>query len=154
MWSNKLPDEMIADVTEMITTHQAKVRAIPELTANCLALPPESYTRAATTFVSISNGSNITVLKAIEMFGESLAPGFKVVRAYELSTIPAGKTGAGNRGMSLFRSDGMVVGRVVAMPLSFLPPEVESLATTIVGHAQSGGLCVRYPVAIEQRYGL
>lgn len=153
LWANKTPDEIINDISKMITTHVAKTKDIPELRANCLVLDPESYFVLATTLVSYTNGQR-TLLEVVKQFGEAMGAGFSVERAYELATIPSGLTGAGSKGMALFRRDGMIAGRLVALPLAFLPPEVELLSTTMVGHAQAGGICVRYPVAIEQRYGM
>ncbi len=85
--------------------------------------------------------------------GESLSADFKIEKAFECTSNALGG-GSADQWMALFRAESSITGRVVAMEPSFLPPDVDSIETTMIVHTQVGGLCLRYPVGIEQRFGI
>lgn len=159
-WSNsgvpvKTADEMIADFAQMLQTHMAKCKGIGELNRNlCLRMSQVCYVDASTRLLSLANSSGKFVLDVMLAMGKALDPSFTIESSPELAEVPAGLTGAGAQWMILYPKDGLVAGRLLALPTTFLAPDVETLSTTMIAHSQTGGLCVRRPVAVEIRYGM
>ena len=56
--------------------------------------------------------------------------------------------------MVCYRHDPLVAGRILPVAPVFLPPDIESTYITQAIHAQSGGINIRYPVAMQIRYGM
>ena len=157
LWSQKTPDEIEADMTAWFNALIAQVNQAGMLSTPEVSLMPDrcilslsSLTKLATT--ARSQLTNVSILQYLEETFRRVVPGFKFEAYNELST---GGGGGGTDAWGLmYKFDPMVAGRVVAMPTTFIQPNIEIFRTVIPVHAQAGGICVRYPVACLVRFGM
>lgn len=147
----KTPDEIEADIQQMYYAAVKAVQNVPFLKPNRLLISPTC--KAVLASVKRSQNTDTTILQAVEIFLSQLSGDFQIVEATEANDNTLGG-GDGTAWMALYRYDPMVIGRVVAQAPAFLPPDVESMSTSVVGHLQAGGLCVRYTIGTQIRYGM
>lgn len=156
LWSSKTPDEIEADVTAWFNALVTQVNQAGMLSTPEVSLMPDrcilslaSLTKLATT--ARSQLTNVSILQYLEETFRRVVPGFKFEAYNELAS--GGGGGSDAWGM-MYKYDPMVMGRVVAMPTTFIQPNIEIFRTVIPIHAQAGGVCTRYPVAALIRYGM
>lgn len=148
LWANKTPDEIEADITSLIAAVVEAVKGKGSLLPNRLALSTASYMKIATTARSQLTG--MTILQFAEQaLAAAGAPDPKVTSHPELAD-----NGSGAKFMVCYRYDSQVVGRLMPLAPTFLPPDIESTYITQAIHAQAGGLNIRYPVALQIRFGM
>ena len=148
LWANKTPDEIEADCTELINAVVEAVKGKGALLPNRLALSVASYSKLATT--ARSQLSSMTILQFVQQALESVGMGgVEITKHPELAD-----NGSGSKWMVLYRYDPQVMGRIMPLAPTFLPPDIESTYITQALHAQGGGLNIRYPVAIQIRTGM
>ena len=148
LWSNKTPDEIEADITDLINDLVEAVKGKGSLLPNRIALSVASYMKIATTARSQLTG--MTILQFAEQaLAAAGAPNPQITAHPELAD-----NGSGAKWMICYRHDPLVAGRILPVAPVFLPPDIESTYITQAIHAQSGGINVRYPVAMQIRYGM
>lgn len=154
LWANKDPSEIEADMTgwfnDLITqVNQATMLSTPEtsLMPNRCILSVAAHLKLSTT--ARSQLSSTTILNYLQETFSAVVPDFKFVAYNELAD-----NGSGSAWGMMYRFDPLVAGRVVAMPTTFVQPNIEVFRTVIPVHAQAGGVAVRYPVACMIRYGM
>lgn len=148
LWSQKTPDEIEADCTELISAVVEAVKGKGALLPNRLAMSVASYSKLATT--ARSQLSSMTILQFVQQALESVGMGgVEITKHPELAD-----NGSGSKWMVLYRYDPQVMGRIMPLAPTFLPPDIESTYITQAIHAQAGGLNIRYPVAIQIRTGM
>lgn len=146
----KTPDEILGDIQQMYFAAVQECKNLPWLKPNRLLLSPTCQAVLSANTMSLNNSQ--TLLERVTEFLSALGA-FEIVVAPEANDNTLGG-GDGTAWMSLYRYDPMVIGRVVAQAPAFLPPDVESISTSVVGHMQAGGLCVRYTIGTQIRYGM
>lgn len=154
LWSNKTPDEIEKDMTDWWNTQIALIDQASTLNSPSVNLYPDrcilsvaALSVLATT--ARSQLSGMTILQYLEQTFQRVSPGFKFVAYNELAS-----NGSGSAWGMLYRYDPMIAGRVVSLPTTFMQPSIEMFRTVIPVHAQAGGICIRYPVAMLIRYGM
>lgn len=148
LWANKTPDEIEADITALIVAVVEAVKGKGNLLPNRLAMSTASYMKIATT--ARSQLTSETILQfAQQALAAAGGPGAMITSHPELAD-----NGSGSKFMICYRYDAQVAGRILPVAPVFLPPDIESTMITQAIHAQSGGLNVRFPVAIQIRYGM
>jgi hypothetical protein len=157
LWSSKTPDEIEADMTAWFNAIIAQVNQAGMLSTPEVSLMPDrcilslsALTKLATT--ARSQLTNVSILQYLEETFKRVSPGFKF-EAYNELASGGGPGGTDAWGM-MYKFDPMVMGRIVAMPTTFIQPNIEIFRTVIPVHAQAGGICTRYPVAALIRYGM
>lgn len=148
LWANKTPDEIEADITKLITDVVTAVKGKGNLLPNRLALSTSSYMKIATT--ARSQLTSVTILDYVKQALAAAGGGNVEVTSHpELED-----NGSGSKFMLCYRFDPTVAGRILPLAPVFLPPDIENTLITQAIHAQAGGVNVRYPVAIQIRYGM
>jgi hypothetical protein len=148
LWANKTPDEIEADIVTMISAVVEAVKGKGSLLPNRIALSVASYMKLATTARSQLTG--MTILQFAEQaLASAGAPNPQITAHPELAD-----NGSGAKFMVCYRHDPLVAGRILPVAPVFLPPDIESTYITQAIHAQSGGINIRYPVAMQIRYGM
>ena len=152
--NDQIEDQFTAFITRVMTAlKMAQIGgALGALAPNRCALPVSAYTYLAVERRSMN--SDMSLLQYLELKFKAFAPDFKFTQHPELEgNVRTGSTISGDRWAAMYRADPMVVGRVVALPPQWGPPDVEMFRTSIGCHTQMGGLAVRYPVAIQFIHG-
>lgn len=147
LWSSKTPDEIEADITALIVSVVTAVKGKGNLLPNRLAMSTASYMKIATT--ARSQLTSMTILDFAKQALAAVGAGAEITSHPELAD-----NGSGAAVMICYRKDSQVVGRLMPLAPQFLPPDIESTMITQAIHAQAGGLNVRYPVAIQIKYGM
>ena len=151
LWDNKTPDEIEADIVDLIKQVVTNVKGKGSLLPNRLSLPVSAYMKIATT--ARSQLTTTTILQFAQQALAAAGGGESQITAH-----PELETGGGALGadafMVCYRFDSAVAGRIMPLAPVFLPPDIENTYITQAIHAQAGGLNIRYPIALLIRYGM
>lgn len=146
LWSSKSADEIEADVMELINSQVNTTKGMNGLRFNRLIFGTAAYLKLTTTARSQVTG--MTILEFVEQTCARF--GATVSMHPELDQGAAGDAAW----MAAYRADSAVLGRIMPVAPTFLPPDIESTRITQAIHAQTGGLSSRFPVATKIRYGM
>jgi len=148
LWANKTPDEIEADIVDLIKTVVFNVKGKGNLLPNRLALSVGDYMKIATT--ARSQLTTTTILQFAQQALAAAGGGDSQITSHpELAN-----NGSGASFMVCYRHDPQVAGRILPLAPVFLPPDIENTYITQAIHAQAGGLNIRYPIAMLIRYGM
>lgn len=148
-WSTKTPDEIIADVNEMINSVITLTNGAEQV--NTVVMPIAQYTLINTTPRSAT--TDTTILQ----FLQNSHPGVEFMWANELDSAQLAANGVTRFTgdvMMAYRRDPDVV--QLKMPVLFetLPVKEQGLEYIVPCHSRIGGVVVRYPLAAVFRDGL
>lgn len=150
LWINKTPDEIEADVINLLRALVTIIKDAGKLMPNRLAMSVQSYSILATT--ARSQLSSVTILEFLKSALKAYSADFTITSHPELASGAPGDAAAA--WMVAYRKDPMVAGRLVPQPIAFLAPQLEAFSTLIPCHAQAGGLSIRKPVAFLASRGM
>lgn len=147
-WASATPDEIVADVTGMLTKiiDAMKASGGPMFQRFRICLPVKQYGQIAQR--RMGDGSDTTILK----FLLANSPYIESINAWHRCTN-AGSGGAQDR-MIAFPPSEEVVGALVPLEFQTTAPQQENLAFKVIGRVKTGGVICRYPVAVGYADGL
>jgi hypothetical protein len=152
-WTGLAPDQILAQFRALITRIVTAIKGVqdPDLRPNCIRLPPSAMMELVQPMSNVGGSpmGSWTILDALKVQLSAAGGG-----AIEIETSPELEdNGSGARWAVCYRKDSMVAGRLLPIPVSYLPPDIESMLISQPVHAQSGGLSVRYPVSMQIIHG-
>ena len=139
-WSDKTPDEIIADFTLLKTT--VTVGSKKRFAIDTVLLPIEQYDHIATT--PRSTTSDTTILEFLLKPGNSF--GFKTIESIA-DELDLAFTGGTEDGMIGYENNSEVLEQIIPMEMNNLPVEARGLEFIIDVESRHGGTVVRYPIA-------
>lgn len=158
VWSDKTPDQILADITGLVTTIRTATngKEIPDT----LLLPQAKFMYLANTRLGAYNDVSIltylrTNLKELGIttidWVNELA-NFKYAAVSAAVNIDAGNTFA-NR-MIAYKRDPMHLRLEIPQMFETFPPQQENLVYKVIAHARNAGVIVYYPLSVGVADGL
>jgi hypothetical protein len=146
-WSTATPNEIVKDVFGMATdlVKGLKQADAPGLSQFTLVLPVEQYTQIAQD--RMGDASDKTILSFIltnSPYVKEIVPWYRC--------DGAGASGADR--MVMFAKDPQVLGALVPMEFTAMPPQERNMQFVVNCIARTGGVIVRYPIAVRYADGL
>lgn len=144
-WADKTPDEIIADITTLVSgirdatlgTHEPNTLILPIVQYNKIALTPRSTI------------SDTTILEFITKPGNS----FGLTDVTWLNEIKGAGTGASDMAL-VYEKDPEVLELRIPMEMMTHPPQMRNLEFKVPVEAENGGVVVRYPLALRSMYDI
>lgn len=140
-WALKTADEIIADVTAMISRVRSQSKGIHN--ANTLVLPLAQYDIISTK--PRSTHSDMTVLEYITKPGNKFGLTTVEWLPFELDNAFTGGT---EDGAFCYEKDSANLELMIPLEMQMLPVQVKNLEFTIPAESRIGGVVVRYPLAM------
>jgi len=153
-WSGLAPDQILAQFRSLITRIVTAIKGSSdvELRPNCIRVAPSCMMELIQPMSNVGGApmGSWTILDALKVQLAAAGGG-----AIEIESSPELEdNGSSARWAICYRKDSMVAGRLLPVPASFLPPDVESMLISQPCHAQSGGISCRYPVSVQIIHGM
>lgn len=158
IWSDKTPDQILADITGLVTTVRTATngREIPDT----LLLPQAKYTYLASTRLGSDN--DITILTYLKSSLKELGittidwvnelANFKGAGVSAAGNIDAGNTYA-NR-MIVYTRDTEHLRLEIPTLFEMMPPQPKNMVYKVNCHARTAGVIVYYPLSIAVADGI
>jgi len=138
LWSQKTPDEIIADISTGVSTVRSQSNGIHE--ADTMLLPIPQYNILANTRLTDTEITVLEYIKKTESFGLTTIDWLST----ELTSAFVGGT---KDGMLLYQNDSEVVENRIPLEMIILPIQERNLEFIIPVESRNGGVVIRYPLA-------
>ena len=146
-WANATSDEIAADLFGICTAIIAAMKSSggPQFQRFRILIPVEQYGLIAQK--RMGDGSDVTILN----FVKANSPYIESINAWHrCATAGSGSTTR----MMAFPPTEEVVGALVPMEFTTLPPQQQNLTYKVIARAKTGGVVARYPLACAYGDGI
>ena len=154
-WSGLAPDvkakQFLALFTRIITAVKSSNNTGVDLRPNALRVSDSLRMEMQEAMSNVGFGGQAWTIEQYVMQQLKAAGGGNVTIE---SSPELEDNGSGDRWAMAYRKDPQVLGRLMPVAPTLLPPDIESALITQTVHAQSGGVSCRYPVAVQIIHGM